>query len=289
MSSPLVRHLNAGNLWSLPEDSAVPRLESGEIDYAQIKASGVLAIQHHFPDEPVLAAGLAMTGMGRLLSAGDARGIAETQKGWGFLNSTWHVGTGLETDAETDQLIAALLEAQAATGLMITIETHRATVTQDIRRTLSIIERFPDIRFTADLSHWYTGHEMTYGDIGAKLDVMAPIFERVRYMHGRIGTPCCAQVALSGADDGRAFVHHFRDMWTRCATGFAATAKPGETLPFAPELLPYSVEFAGAEHKLYYARQLGSGDNAPEESDRWQQAEYLWQIAETCVRRQDHH
>ncbi|MEO0883702.1 MAG: hypothetical protein AAFY34_13380 [Pseudomonadota bacterium] len=281
MTKPLVRHLNAGNLWSLPEGSSVPRLETCDINYAAIKAEGVIAIQHHFPDEAVFNAGLLMTGMGRVLAPDQARAIAETQKGWSFLSSTWHVGTGLETDAEMDALAGAVLDAQAATGLPITIETHRATMTQDIRRTLSLIERFPELRFTADLSHWYTGHEMTYGDIAAKFDAMEPVFERVRYIHGRIGTPCCVQVAIDANDD-RAFVGNFREMWQRCIAGFKRTAAAGEMLPFAPELLPYSISIGGQEHLLYYAQQVGNIDTETEQSDRWEQAQILWEIAKDC-------
>ncbi|MEO0981266.1 MAG: hypothetical protein AAFX03_01285 [Pseudomonadota bacterium] len=281
--SPIARHLNAGTLWALPDDSAVPRREDGAIDYAAIKALGVEAIQHHFIDPAVLGAGLDMTAMGRITSPEEARPLAETQKAQGFILSTWHVGVGLETDAEMDALAGAVLDASAATGHPIHVETHRATMTQDIRRTLDLVARFPDLTFNADLSHWYTGHEMTYGDFAAKLDVMAPIFARVRYMHGRIGTPCCAQVALSGSDDKREFVDHFRQMWARCVAGFVRASEPGEVLPFAPELLPYEIDFGGAIHKLYYARQFGSDGRIREESDRWTQAMHLFEIARLSV------
>lgn len=272
-----VRHINGGNLWSLPETSSAP---TDPVEQLQaLHEAGVETIQHPFP-QMLPDSLLKIAGMGRVDAPEDAYRIASEHSEAGFQVTTLHVGTGLESDAEIDRLVAAVIEASTRTDYPMFIETHRATVTQDIRRTLDLIKRFPEIRFNADLSHWYTGHEMTYGDITAKFDVMQPVFERVRYMHGRIGTPCCAQVAVNGADDDRAFVDHFREMWRRCMHGFRTTAAPGEVLPFAPELLPYSLDFGGSEHFLYYARHLR--DDAAEESDRWQQASVLFEIAAQC-------
>ena len=279
-SPRLVRHINAGSLWSLPQSSAAPADPAEQL--AALHAKGVDAIQHPFPqmlsDSP-----LQRAGMGRVDTPGDADRLARDHKQQGLIMTTLHVGTGLESDNEIDALVGAVIEASVRHDYPLFIETHRATVTQDIRRTLDLIDRFPDVRFNADLSHWYTGHEMTYGDINAKFDAMTPVFERVRYMHGRIGTPCCAQVALASADDERDFVGHFREMWRRAMSGFARTAVPGEILPFAPELLPYAIEFGDTQHALYYARRWGSDGSEAEESDRWTQADLLWDIAERCA------
>ena len=276
----LVRHMNAGNLWSLPEASSAPQDPVEQV--AALIALGVEGLQH--PLVEMLPEGpLARVGMGRVDAPEDAERLAKAHKALGCPLTTLHVGTGLETDAEIDRLVAAVLEASAKHAYPMPIETHRATVTQDLRRTLDMIDRFPDVRFNADLSHWYTGHEMTYGDIARKFDALEPVFQRVRYLHGRIGTPCCAQVPLKDADDDRPFVDHFREMWRRCFKGFLETASPQETLPFAPELLPYEVAFGDTVHPLYYARRMGDGSDVTEESDRWGQAEILWRIAEACA------
>ena len=267
-------HINIGNLQGLPEWSSVPRLDGGAVDYAAVKAAGYSAVQVMEPSQDIADAGLAMSGMGFVTLPEQADAVAEAHKGWGFTVSTWHVGTGMETDAEMDALAGAVLEASARHGLPIHIETHRATITQDMRRTLDLIARMPDLTFNADLSHYYTGAEMPYGDIAAKFDRLQPLFERVRYLHGRIGTPCAMQVPVA-VDDSRAFVGHFRTMWGACARGFAQTAQPGERLAFAPELLPYSVEHNGESVDIYYARHI----DGEEESDRWEQAQVLREIA----------
>jgi hypothetical protein len=109
---------------------------------------------------------------------------------------------------------------------------------------------------------------------------MQPIFDRVRFMHGRIGSPGCMQVDVG---DGRQvpqvhgpsnFMEHFREMWTRAMAGFLKSAKPGDYLVFAPEIL--------APH-IYYGRKFPGPDGAlREESDRYAQALVYAGIAREC-------
>lgn len=276
----LVRHMNAATLWNLPKSSQAPAVPVEQ--FGSLASMGVCGFQHPFP-AMVGSLPMPLVGMGRVDRPDDAARIAREHKSAGYELTTLHVGTGLESDDEIDALIGAVVIASEQHDYPLFVETHRATVTQDIYRTLQLVARHPEIRFNADLSHYYTGHEMTYGDIRRKFDAMEPIFKRVRYMHGRIGTPCCAQVALSDANDDREFVGHFREMWTRAIQGFVETADAGEVLPFAPELLPYELPMGEQIHRFYYARRWGIGDNTAEESDRWEQAQYLFAIADSCA------
>ncbi len=279
-SPALVRHMNAATLWALPENSSAPK-EPAE-QFQRLSDLGVEALQHPFP-QMIQPGPLLLAGMGRINEPGEALLLAQTHRDAGYRCTTLHVGSGFETEPQIDRLVGAIVEASDVTGYPLFVETHRATITQDIRRTLDFITRFPEVRLNADLSHWYTGHEMTYGDWNAKLDALTPVFERVRYLHGRIGTACCAQVAINGPEDDRDFVQHFREMWRLCAQGFRKTAAEDEALPFAPELLPYEMKFADRVHRFYYARHLGSNADSPEESDRWVQARYLWQVMESAA------
>ncbi len=280
LSKRLAKHMNAGTLWNLPKFTSAPR--DPQERFSALAAMGVEALQHPSPEVlPRLT--MPIVGMGRIDNIHSADHLARKHKANGYVLTTVHVGTGFESDGEIDDLIGSVIAASREHKYPIFVETHRATVTQDIYRTLLIVERHPAIRFNGDLSHYYTGHEMTYGDISAKFDAMEPIFQRVRYIHGRIGTPCCMQVALTGSDDTRAFVEHFRDMWSRVMQGFSNTAEGGEVLPFAPELLPYELPMGDEILTLHYAQKQTVKGKAVEESDRWQQAQFLFDIAEECA------
>lgn len=192
---------------------------------------------------------------------------------------TIHLGWGIEDDREVDALVEAVLEAQQRRNLPIFIETHRATVTQDIWRTIQLIKRHPDARFNGDLSHYYCGQELVYGDWDQKMEFLGPLFDRIGFMHGRIASPGCIQVPVSEDIHARPvqahgvvnYLDHFRDLWTRAMQGFLKRAAPGDVLPFAPELL------AGTH---YYARLFPDEAGVlREESDRYAQALLIAQIA----------
>jgi hypothetical protein len=191
------------------------------------------------------------------------------------------LGTGLEDDVAADILIEEVLNASAMAGIPLYVETHRATLTQDMWRTVQLVERFPDLRFNGDFSHWYTGQDMAANGFEATLEFLAPVLDRVRYMHGRIGTSGCIQIDVGdGQAQDQPHLEHFRSLWTRSFEGFIRTVAqdvvppPRLEIGFAPELLPPEVG---------YARLVPDPDGGlREEGDRWEQAQVLTQIASEC-------
>jgi len=268
---PVIHHITSGNLAALPANCGLYTQDG--IDYAAVKEAGYTGLQHYFPDEGALQAGLEMSGIAKVERPGEALATAQQHADWGFVVSSWHVGTGFETDAEMDALAGAVLEAAAATGLKILIETHRATITQDMRRTLDLIERFPDIRFTADYSHWYTGHEMRYGDWARKIDALSPVFERVRCVQGRIGHSCTAQLPLAQAKAHPHAMKDYEEFWSRSLQMALPHMSADDHMIFMPELLPAQLEFAGQQHYPNYAQlQVNSAGELGETTDRWAEA-----------------
>ena len=264
-------YMNMGTLAELPEFSKAPRGDAREV-LAALKDAGFQGVQG---GDPKLCGelGLGISGGGRVDKVGDAAKLVDQHLGLGFDCVTVHVGTGLEDDSQAGSLIEDILRASEKGKFPIYIETHRATITQDIWRSVQWVKRFPEIRFNGDFSHWYTGLEMVYGDIEGKFNFLEPVFDRVRFIHGRIGNPGNIQVDI-GDGTNQTYVDHFKEMWTRSFAGFLKSAKPGDYVVFAPELL---------FPRIYYARTFPDSKGVPrEEGDRWQQALLYNQIARAC-------
>ncbi|NQU40361.1 MAG: hypothetical protein HQ523_10450 [Lentisphaerae bacterium] len=266
----LKKFLSVGTLTDLPEWSTVPRGTVDEL-YEAFCRLGIEGLQGGDPDT-VRKHGLLYAGGGRINCPEEALSGAEQVAATGAICSTCHVGWGMEDDGLIDELIQAIGEAAVQTELPTFIETHRATIFQDMHRTVRAIERNPGVMINADLSHWYTGQEMPYGDWEAKLDFIQPVFDRVGFFHGRIGNSSHIQVSVEG---GEVHVGHFREMWTRSMRAFIGQAGPGCILPFAPEIL---------QSDINYARQFKVNGELREESDRWQQALLYLDIATECWR-----
>jgi hypothetical protein len=251
----------------LPEFPAGPLLAMREAGYDGVQF--IQPLSRPLVDE-ARKLGLGVCGSGRVNEPADAAPLAEEARDAGLECLTLHLGWGLEDDAEAGRLIAAVLEASAKFGVPLYAETHRATIFQDMWRSVQFVRRFPDLRLNGDFSHWYTGLEMVYGDFEKKVEFIRPVIERVRFLHGRIGNPCSMQVDI-GAGDARAhpYVEHFRTLWTRVFETFLDAASPGDSICFTPELL---------SPRIYYARTF----QGREESDRWRQSLELVRIAREC-------
>jgi len=225
--------------------------------------------------EPCRSIGLTVAGSGRVNLPHEADAFAMRMADAGLPCATLHLGWGLEDDAVARHLIEAVLTSSQKHHLPLYVETHRATVFQDMWRTVQFVKWYPELRFNGDFSHWYTGQEMVYGGFENKLAFIAPVLERVRFLHGRIGNPGCIQVDIGDSSSKeRPSVEHFRELWTASMRGFLQTAGPGDYLTFVPELLAANI---------YYARVFpGAHGQLVEEGDRWRQSLLLCQIAREC-------
>lgn len=265
--------LNLETLNSLSPESCWPGLE-GEAMIERLKADGFDGVQVAGVERP---RGFPHCGMGRINTPAEALPLARQHADLGDLCLTLHVGWGIEDDDEVFRLVEAILSASEITKLPIFIETHRATITQDMWRTVQIVKRFPEVLFNGDFSHYYCGQEMVYGGadmmsgVPLKMDFMAPVFDRIGFMHGRIASPGSMQMPIDDASSRPAaatgvadYFADFRAMWTRAMRGYLANAGPGDTLVFAPEILAPT---------YYYARVFRDfAGRFIEETDRYAQS-----------------
>lgn len=265
--------LNLDTLNNLPPDGTWPGLE-GEALIGRLQADGFEGVQVAGSSR---IAGFPHCGLGRVNTPAEALPLARQHADLGDLCLTLHVGWGIEEDDEVFRLVDAILSASEQTQLPVFIETHRATITQDMWRTVQIVKRFPEVLFNGDFSHYYCGQEMVYGGadmmsgVPVKMAFMAPVFDRIGFMHGRIASPGSMQMPIDDTSSRPAaatgvadYFADFRLMWTRAMRGFLKNAGPGDVLVFAPEILAPT---------YYYARVFrDSTGRFVEESDRYAQA-----------------
>jgi hypothetical protein len=181
----------------------------------------------------------------------------------------------MEDEADGLRLLEGVIQTSEQFRIPLFVETHSATIFQDIWRTVRFVNRLPEIRINGDFSHWYTGLEFVYGGFETKMQFIAPVLERVRFLHGRIGNPGSMQVDIGGGEDaGQPFVAHFRQLWTASMTRFLENAGPGDFLCFVPELLA---------PRIYYGRAFRAPNGEiVNESDRWAQSQVLCEMARGC-------
>ncbi|MFP4550605.1 MAG: hypothetical protein ACLFNT_07365 [Spirochaetales bacterium] len=268
-------YLHEGCVQKLPDSSSVPEAAVGGSPperAAALRAAGFVGIQG--PEVAHYAAvGLGVATLGRANTTEEIDAFARAAAADKYECGTMHIGWGFEDDAQIDRLARAVVQATRDHEIPLFVETHRATILQDPYRTLKLIERVPEIRLNGDFSHWYTGCEMVYGDIEEKFDLLAPVFERVGFIHARVGNSSNMQVTVHDPSM-KVALDHYREMWKRSFSGFKRHAQPGDYIIFAPELL---------EPSINYARLYKSSDGEwREDSDRWEESIKLVEIATEC-------
>lgn len=273
--------MNLGNLVDLRRDSLWPGLKGKERD-ERLLNDGFEGIQITAEGAEAASGLLPFCGLDRINTPAEADAVAARHAARGDLCITVHAGWGTEDEDEVLRIVEAILAASERHRLPIFIETHRATITQDMWRTVQLVKRIPEIRFNADFSHYYCGQEMVYGDWSEKLEFLEPVFARVGFLHGRIASSGCMQVPIDSDLRARPaqahgvadYLDHFRQLWSRAMRGFLSSAQKGDVLIFAPELL------AGT---YYYARKFpDSTGRLVEESDRYAQALLYRDLARAC-------
>jgi len=144
------------------------------------------------------------------------------------------------------------------------METHRNCCTETLAQTYRLLERLPDIRITADLSHFFVIGEF-YGWESERLpERLGPVLERVSSFHGRISNG--EQIQVDVGDGSGRLPQVYVEIWAQGMRAWLRDAQPGDVLPFASELGPPA-----------YAIVDPSGR---EISDRWEQSLVMKRLAQ---------
>lgn len=153
---------------------------------------------------------------------------------WGCYKINCHSGYDSFTRDEYFEFFDRILEFQRSlkTDVQICHETHRGRILHSPWLTRELASMFPDLKITADLSHYTCVTERIPKDqvLCDVVDVIAP---QVYHIHGRIGYEHGPQVPDPRAERWEPYMEGFLAWWE---TIWRAAAARGDTeITFEPE------------------------------------------------------
>ena len=146
---------------------------------------------------------------------------------------------------------------RARPPLMHCSETHRDRMTTGLFFMLHLLDCFPDLRLTADLSHYVVGREFAWPIGPENHAMMHRLLDNSWGLHGRVASREQIQVQL-GFPQHRDWVELFMGWWEYGIRSWRRRAPADATLTFLCELGPPTYAITGAD--------------GYELSDRWQEA-----------------
>jgi len=141
-------------------------------------------------------------------------------------------------------------------GVPIQFETHRNCVTNDLYTTLQLIDRIPEMRLCADLSHYVVDREFWYPMSDHDLALISRILRRSDSFQGRVASRQQIQLQL-GFPQHRKWVDLFKGWWREGMADWRARNPTGECI-FICELGPPEYAMTGPDGR--------------EMSNRWEEA-----------------
>ncbi len=142
-------------------------------------------------------------------------------------------------------------------GIAMHIETHRNRMTTDLFLTLHLLDCFPDLRLTGDLSHYLLGREFAWPISEDDHALMRRVIDQCWGFHGRVASREQIQIQISFPTH-KDWVDLFMGWWEYGFRSWRRRAPQDATLTFLCELGP--PEYAMTDARGY------------ELSDRWVEA-----------------
>jgi hypothetical protein len=148
-------------------------------------------------------------------------------------------------------------------GVALNIETHRDRMTTDLFFTLDLLDAFPDLRLTADVSHYLVGREFAWPVDEANHAMIRRIMDNAWAIHGRIASREQVQIEIGFAQH-QGWVELFMSWWEYAIRSWRRRAGPDARLTFLCELGPTPYAITGAD--------------GFDLSDRWQDAQAMMRM-----------
>ena len=148
-----------------------------------------------------------------------------------FINS--HSGRDIFPFEQNVKIFQRLVELSQESGIPILVETHRGRPTYSAIETRRYLEMVPELRLTADFSHWMVVHESDLDDQSENVEVA---IGRADYIHARVGYSEGPQIPDPRAPEWEWAVNGHLKLWQQIVDRHKAEGK--ETLYITPEFGP---------------------------------------------------
>ena len=156
-------------------------------------------------------------------------------------------------------------------GIPVYIETHRDRMTTDLYFTLDLLDRYPDLRLIADLSHVLVGREFAWPVSDENHALVHRLLDATWAFHGRVASREQVQIELSFPHH-RPWVDLFMQWWEYGFESFRRRAG-SDALCFTCELgpKPYAI----------------TGPDGNDTTDRWAESLMMKRLIEDLYARVD--
>ena len=144
-------------------------------------------------------------------------------------------------------------------GVPVQFETHRNCITNDLYTTLQLLDRIPDMRICADLSHYVVDREFWFPLSDHDMGLMSRILQRSDSFQGRVASRQQIQLQLD-LPQHQKWVELFKVWWREGLADWRARNISGDCI-FVCELGP-------PEYAM-------TGPDGVEMSDRWKEAQVI--------------
>jgi len=173
--------------------------------------------------------------------------------------------------SEMIEVIEAWLGIATEEGMPIQFETHRNCITNDLYATLQLLDAVPQMRLSADLSHYVVDREMPCPPPAEMRAMISNVLARSDSFQGRVAARGQIQLPLAFPQN-RKWLELFLAWWEEGLRSFAARSGPGAEAIFLCELGPPDYALTGADGRELSDREEEALELARHAREIWQRA-----------------
>ncbi len=156
-------------------------------------------------------------------------------------------------------VITTWMDMSERIGVPIQFETHRNCITNDLFTTLQLLDRIPQMRICADLSHYVVDREFWFPLSDHDRSLISRILQRSDSFQGRVASRQQIQLQLDFPQNQK-WIKLFKEWWREGMADWRARNATGDCI-FVCELGPPEYAMTGPDGR--------------EMSNRWEEAQVI--------------